>query len=271
MSSPDMNHVELTIPEEWLAESWNKQADDFNQWDSLSLEEQLQWAQVKAVEADRARAALAEPVGEGPTDDGDTAIDRWIESRPGWPNDWPAVTQCQLTALIGEALEHWGRPTPPAPDPGQMDNGWFAVAIVAQDMRSRGLAQQMAGDELLKLANQSRVTTPAPLPANYIDPEHTGRDRELLETFYRSCNAEGGTADEIHLRGIRAVLATCAALQAEADDCPGCEGTPARLRHCPTHGQQPPNAWGCPECVREMRLALATQPAPEVVPVGEQP
>lgn len=26
-----------------------------------------------------------------------------------------------------------------------------------------------------------------------------------------------------------------------------------RLRRCPTHGQQPPNAWGCPECVRELR------------------
>lgn len=25
------------------------------------------------------------------------------------------------------------------------------------------------------------------------------------------------------------------------------------LRYCPTHGQQPKNAWGCPECVRELR------------------
>ena len=37
---------------------------------------------------------------------------------------------------------------------------------------------------------------------------------------------------------------------------------PSRLRHCPTHGQQPENAWGCPECVREMRQQLA-QPDPE--------
>jgi hypothetical protein len=28
-----------------------------------------------------------------------------------------------------------------------------------------------------------------------------------------------------------------------------------RLRWCPTHGQQPRNAWGCPECVRELRAA----------------
>ena len=33
--------------------------------------------------------------------------------------------------------------------------------------------------------------------------------------------------------------------------------TPSRLHHCPTHGQQPDNAWGCPECVREMRQQLA--------------
>jgi hypothetical protein len=30
-----------------------------------------------------------------------------------------------------------------------------------------------------------------------------------------------------------------------------------RLQNCPTHGQQPPNAWGCPECVRELRAELA--------------
>ena len=50
-------------------------------------------------------------------------------------------------------------------------------------------------------------TTTPPLPSGYIDPEHQGEDRELLEAFYGACYAEGGTADEIHLRGIRAVLA----------------------------------------------------------------
>ena len=45
------------------------------------------------------------------------------------------------------------------------------------------------------------------LPPNYIDPEHTGEDRKLLETFYVGLMFEGGTADEITLRGIRAVIA----------------------------------------------------------------
>ena len=50
--------------------------------------------------------------------------------------------------------------------------------------------------------------TPPALPPNYIDPEHTGQDRELLETFYRAARADGGTADECILRGVKAVLAT---------------------------------------------------------------
>lgn len=46
------------------------------------------------------------------------------------------------------------------------------------------------------------------LSPGYIDPEHQGQDLEMLQAFYRACGAEGGTADEIHLRGIKAALAT---------------------------------------------------------------
>ena len=31
------------------------------------------------------------------------------------------------------------------------------------------------------------------------------------------------------------------------------EAARLRLQNCPTHGEQPTNAWGCPECVRELR------------------
>jgi hypothetical protein len=60
-------------------------------------------------------------------------------------------------------------------------------------------------------------TTPPSLPPVVIDPEHEGEDRELLEVFYRAGLAEGGTADEFSLRGIRAVMAhrpTVAAVRA---------------------------------------------------------
>ena len=61
--------------------------------------------------------------------------------------------------------------------------------------------------DLIDRARAALAAEPEPLPSNYIDSEHTGQDRELLEIFYAACQAEGGTADEIHLRGIRAVLA----------------------------------------------------------------
>jgi hypothetical protein len=54
---------------------------------------------------------------------------------------------------------------------------------------------------------QPELVGASDLPPNYIDFEHTGQDQKLLETFYRACQSEGGTADEIHLRGLKAVWA----------------------------------------------------------------
>ena len=44
------------------------------------------------------------------------------------------------------------------------------------------------------------------LPKNYIDPSLSSRDQELLRIFYAACLSEGGSADEVTLRGIRAVI-----------------------------------------------------------------
>ena len=52
----------------------------------------------------------------------------------------------------------------------------------------------------------ARFGSSNPLPADYIDPEHTGADRELLRVFYRAGMSEPGTADESYLRGLKAVL-----------------------------------------------------------------
>jgi hypothetical protein len=61
-------------------------------------------------------------------------------------------------------------------------------------------------DSLQKVVDN--VRSMLKLPPGYIDPEHQGQDRELLQAFYQACKGEGGTADEIHLRGIKAALAT---------------------------------------------------------------
>ena len=71
-------------------------------------------------------------------------------------------------------------------------------------------ALEVYGSELIAYARAAitaHEAARAQLPPNYIDDGHTGEDRELLEAFYVACRAEGGTADEITLRGIRAAIA----------------------------------------------------------------
>ena len=72
---------------------------------------------------------------------------------------------------------------------------------------------------------QAALAQPEP---DYIDSEHTGHDREMLEEFYRACRSEGGSADEIHLRGLKAVIALSQSEPVpvderlpEAEDCDG--------------------------------------------------
>jgi len=45
-----------------------------------------------------------------------------------------------------------------------------------------------------------------PTDEDYIDCDITGSDRTLLDQFYAGAQREGGTADEVTLRGIHAVL-----------------------------------------------------------------
>lgn len=59
----------------------------------------------------------------------------------------------------------------------------------------------------MKMKNRAALSASFPeLPPEYIDPEISGMGRQILETFYKACLSEGGTADEIHLRGVLAVI-----------------------------------------------------------------
>lgn len=50
LDDPEFNCLQFKpIPEAELAAAWNRQADKFNQWDSLESDEQLAWAQELAV------------------------------------------------------------------------------------------------------------------------------------------------------------------------------------------------------------------------------
>ena len=111
-------------------------------------------------------------------------------SHPGWPWQPPAalaqpevgeVGEQEIEAFIHQWWEDFGR--------GYLPNSSDKALVAAA------------------LTRWGRPPASSSLPANYIDPEHQGGDLKLLQTFYQACHAEGGTADEIHLRGLRAVLA----------------------------------------------------------------
>jgi hypothetical protein len=79
----------------------------------------------------------------------------------------------------------------------------FAQGQVMDGFTALANFQALANEAHAYLAQSEQLG----LPPDYIDSEHTGHDREMLEEFYRACRSEGGSADEIHLRGLKAVIA----------------------------------------------------------------
>lgn len=107
-------------------------------------------------------------------------------------------------------------PTPQAPPQGLTDAQLLELAEDElciddiQDSHEQRYCIELVTDELLAFARAAIAAHEAArpqLPPNYVDPEHTGENRKLLEVFYLACEAEGGTADEIILRGLRAAIA----------------------------------------------------------------
>jgi hypothetical protein len=65
---PELTNEDLISAHD-LAAGWNQQADADDQWDSLDLYEQLDWAQSRAIAADRARYGRPTPQPEPPDAD----------------------------------------------------------------------------------------------------------------------------------------------------------------------------------------------------------
>jgi hypothetical protein len=86
---------------------------------------------------------------------------------------------------------------------------WAARAAAAADAAAERAAQLSDLRAAVEASTQPAAGDQL-LPPGYIDDSITGPDRELLLAFYTATNSEGGTADEIHIRGIRAVLAQAA-------------------------------------------------------------
>jgi hypothetical protein len=83
-------------------------------------------------------------------DDGDVVIDRWVDSKSDWISNW-AAPRSSIAALIGEALEHWGRS--PTREAGPLPQaGAEIIKELAEVASAAGLAWETWEDELFAFA-----------------------------------------------------------------------------------------------------------------------
>jgi hypothetical protein len=109
------------ISEAELENGWNQQADQFNQWDSLSLGEQLAWAQARSLARWGRPAIEPVPVSDPPgPEDCDSEDQCWLWRTDGIEEFWELVipsyniheynwtSQWKYTHW----LPHWALPVP---------------------------------------------------------------------------------------------------------------------------------------------------------------
>jgi hypothetical protein len=123
-----------------LAIQWNQQADQSEQWDSLELDEQLAFAQSRAIAADRARRPVAQPEPEGGWLLEGLTLDEELQQML-FDNHRGAIeflcdAEEEAHLMIRNhvkfalaALARWGRPTPQpvavSERPWEKETGWL--------------------------------------------------------------------------------------------------------------------------------------------------
>jgi hypothetical protein len=135
---------------------------------------------------------------------GERLILQWTENMP--PGEGCGYDHCIAETPFGRFLISWkGWKEFDSPTVDETPWGNWHKAFNSVD-EAKAACQKEVNE---RFARWGRPATPPTQPSDYIDPEHHGEDLELLRVFYQACQAEGGTADEIYLKGIRAVLAAC--------------------------------------------------------------
>ena len=135
--------------------------------------------------AETARAVLAAaPVGDGPSQrivSVAKAVQECAFAHESGARLIGNVCAEDVADLCAAVLARQGRP---AASTITVDD-WFTVAMVAQDMQARGLAEQACGQDLLKLANSNRSQSahPATPPAPDV-----GEAGEVVEWLRQRCD-----------------------------------------------------------------------------------
>jgi len=128
-----------------------------------------------------------------------------------------------------------------------MEHPTPAEAVRAAIDALRHATDEEIGATVLRVAADRLL----PRPAREDQSPQAVRDRLLVLQFLETANTLAGNPPP-------AASQEALAEAREESQAAAIESTPDRLRHCPTHGQQGPEAWGCPECLRELRAELAT-------------
>jgi hypothetical protein len=130
-------------------------------------------------------------------------------------------------------------------------NAYQRYKKIGQDGSLAALAAKAGLDAARNAAFAWADAQKAPQPRTAEPGQHTHADARL-EAAQRTMDARFQSAAE--------------PAPAPADEPPPLP-TPAWW-YCSTHGPAQPNAWGCPECVREMRAELQAARAASPVPAG---
>jgi hypothetical protein len=92
------------------------------------------------------------------------------------------------------------------PDYRAAANELLKALSKVQDWDGTRVGDAMDALESALLAAPEAVGVADALQPDFIDANMQGQDREILATYYSASLSEGGTADEVILRGLRAVL-----------------------------------------------------------------
>jgi hypothetical protein len=190
LTSDDMPPGPLS--EDDLRRGWNQQADEHNKWESLGSCEQLEWAQVCAIAADRARAALkAEPEGEG-------LSLQWTDNMP--PSEACRYDHCIAETPFGRFLITW-KSWKEYDDPTVDETPWGDRYAAFNSVDNAKAACQQGMNERL-----ARCGTPATPPAP--EPGPTFQDAiRLAEGCHDYSGGHSGAEGEAWHGAIDTVVA----------------------------------------------------------------
>ena len=164
------------ISENDLREQWNEQADEFNQWESLGLNEQLEWAQIRAIAADRAQQVARCGHQPAPPAEGEVTtamLGKQLTSLATRLMDKSMPMNPEVATAVGDTWDLYEDAPKPVTQPAEGEVAKLVATLEreadAEEKRDR--TAWITADELRRCAELLRQhypdAAPAPAPSGY--------------------------------------------------------------------------------------------------------